>query len=320
MTKSSLPEPSSKEFGREIVRLGLVGAAKAGLFDKVYLGFSGGKDSLAMAIWARENLADYCEVVAHYLDTCLEYTSLVEYIKMCTDRLGFRLRVMEHADPEAKIKQVCECGEKYGIPLFTRYCMSLLKAKLFRQTYEDYSVSLVGVRWGESTTRLKRTFIQKQGSRNWAVNPLLSWTEKRIYEYIKAHDFPLYWTYKYMRRLGCAICPMRMISKKVDLSLVFMQGKTDMYVKEFYDRWFASMLRSTPPSPQHRKRIEQLRRNWRIFNAVELNPAYLEERNIPNAGFYEDQGLSVDYERVPVKIKETKQGKQRSVLTGHGAT
>jgi phosphoadenosine phosphosulfate reductase len=154
-----------------------------------FLAFSGGKDSLVL-----KHLVDSSGVKydAHYHFTSVDPPELVKYMREYHKDVVFDR-------PEKSMFQL--------IPQLTmpptrliRYCCRLLK-----ENGGKNRLRLTGIRSDESTSRKKRSMIEKD-----MIHPIFRWSEIDVWEYIDAHNLPycsLYDTGK--RRLGCIMCPMQ---------------------------------------------------------------------------------------------------------------
>ena len=108
--------------------------------DKVYVSFSGGKDSLVLLHLVRSL---YPDVPAVYCDTGLEYPELKAYVKTFENVTVIR--------PDLTFRQVIE---RYGYPLVTKEVSQVIE--LVRENLKE----------GKETYRMKRlmgTLVDKQG-------------------------------------------------------------------------------------------------------------------------------------------------------------
>ena len=166
--------------------------------------FSGGKDSVVIMELAKMAGVKFA---AHYNVTGIDPPELVRFIKE------------EHPDvkfnraPRPFFKTLVESK---GIPTRKlRWCCAIYK----EQGGSD-KVKILGVRAAESTSRKEHWRILtpwKKGGRNgtetsgWCVAPILHWSDKDVWKFIKDKGIPYCKLYdEGFKRLGCIGCPMAM--------------------------------------------------------------------------------------------------------------
>ena len=159
-----------------------------------YLAFSGGKDSTVLY-----NLALRAKVKfdAHYSCGGLDPLDLMNFIKafysnVIWDKPGvsFWKMFQEKRMPRRNARWCCELIKEHG---------------------GEGRTVLTGIRWAESTNRKKRTVQETCCHGNkWFLNPIIDWTEKDVWEYIKTNNLPYCSLYNEgFKRLGCVLCPMK---------------------------------------------------------------------------------------------------------------
>lgn len=110
-----------------------------------------------------------------------------------------------------------------------RFCCEYLKEGK-RDKVKDLSVTILGIRKSESTQRYYRTNIERIGSTKqnkkqynniseikhecingkdkFVINPILEWSDKDVWDYIKENNLPYCSLYdKGYKRIGCILCP-----------------------------------------------------------------------------------------------------------------
>lgn len=81
----------------------------------------------------------------------------------------------------------------------------------FSGKIRPYIVSCMGLRSEESPARKKKPRLECSSMTNsrrvvydWL--PIQSWTEKQVFDYLKACNIPLHPVYSYLRRFSCRVC------------------------------------------------------------------------------------------------------------------
>ena len=170
--------------------------------------FSGGKDSTALILWAKENLKDFTTV---FCDTNCEDPQTYEYIdyinKVLLDGKLIVLKSEKYdgfADLSIKKRRVASAN--------ARYCTQELKIiplKKYFEQFEDVH-SYNGIRADESPRRAKMTEVVFDEYLNATIHrPLLKWTVKKVFAIMKRYNIepnPLY--KEGMSRVGCMPCIM----------------------------------------------------------------------------------------------------------------
>lgn len=179
---------------------------------KNIISFSGGKDSTALLLWAKENLDEYDAV---WMDTGWEHEityGYVDYIdKTLLDGKLIRLKSDKYDGFEDMVVK------KNNMPSAKRrFCTDILKIRpykkhldLFRDEYEIHSY--VGIRADESYNRskMKKENFDLDHLGVWVHRPLLDWTAEDVFDIMKKHDIEPNPLYKMgMKRVGCMPCIM----------------------------------------------------------------------------------------------------------------
>jgi phosphoadenosine phosphosulfate reductase len=192
---------------------------------KLNLGFSGGKDSVALKYFA-----DYygIEYVANFNNTQIEqYREMIGFIKKNYPDVN-----IIHPDKE---NSFFELMKRKGIPsLFRRWCCNSLKHS--NPKLSEYRVNLIGVRGEESAARMRRGAISVFGRSDRAkktqeklratfasagsevrceggkdkvnIYPVFDLKERNVWDIIRTERLVIPDVYySGVKRLGCAFCP-----------------------------------------------------------------------------------------------------------------
>lgn len=170
--------------------------------DGYFMGFSGGKDSLALKILAKMAGVKFTPV---YNITTVDPPELIYYIRQHHPETDCRSGPFSMWDLILK---------KRMPPTRTaRYCCAYLK-----EGSSGGKVLLTGVRWAESRgRRAKRREVETEFSAHIAnelkprlgINPLITWTDLEVWGLINQHNAPYCSLYdEGFNRLGCVLCPL----------------------------------------------------------------------------------------------------------------
>ena len=255
----------------------------------VRVSFSGGKDSVAVLLWTLNNFKKD-KITVYNVHNTLEWSDTVSYIKYLEKELDIKINVVSFSNEEYKkfIYGIEKNTEYIGVPLISRYCQSLAKGKLFDKIPES-DVVVEGIRWNESTQRMKETFVERKDNRL-ILRPLLSWTDIDVYNYIKEHRIKLHWIYKYTDRLGCSMCPLSLLKNKPIVPYIAKKNK-DRFNYDFYIWWFDLIVKNGLKRAKGNKTVinnyRKFKKGYDLFKKIDTNKYQLPKRNIPNYGFWE---------------------------------
>lgn len=179
-----------------------------------YVGFSGGKDSQVVLELVKMAGVKYCAVY-----------------NVTTNDPADNVRFIKHHYPDVKFnvpeKSYFQLIAQKGIPtMHNRWCCAL-----FKETAGVGCVVLTGVRKEESRKRAAykevSKFVRKKeergevdldkmeenefqcvgGKDKFMVYPVLEWTEKDVWQFIRERGLPINPCYKTCKRVGCVFCP-----------------------------------------------------------------------------------------------------------------
>ena len=182
----------------------------------MFVNFSGGKDSSACLLLAREIAGDKVECI--FMSTLMELPGTVEFVKQEAERLKVTLHI---TDPiRDYMGDFSWWVRHYGyFPSFGyNFCNSRLKIRASRRYLRKIHglktmFRLNGVRQQESSRRKKMykesPFVVPDGdlSGSYIVYPILEWTGDNIKEYLSINNFEVHKQYSAFGVSGCAYCP-----------------------------------------------------------------------------------------------------------------
>lgn len=178
-----------------------------------YLCFSGGKVSVVI-----HDLAVKAGVKfdAHHNITTVEPPQLMKFI-----RDHYPAVINEH--PPVSMRQLII---KNKIPPLrtARYCCAELKERGGKGR-----VKITGIRAEESPRRAKRSFVDTLKDGTVHVNPILRWSSRDVWSYIRDNDLPYCELYDLgFDRIGCVLCPFQNFAK-TQLDLKMFPAIADYY-------------------------------------------------------------------------------------------
>jgi len=170
--------------------------------------FSGGKDSTALVLWAREHFGD--AFLPLFCDTGWEHPLTLAYVEHINQTvLGGRLVTVRSAKYADMVDLVTRKGRVPSVK--ARFCteeLKVLPARDYLRTLADAPVVYQGVRAAESKPR------HDAGPRVWSdvydcwvFRPLFHWTAERVFALHKRHGVEPNPLYKLgASRVGCFPC------------------------------------------------------------------------------------------------------------------
>ena len=167
--------------------------------------FSGGKDSLASLLWVLDNVPSdnwnvlYVEVTGNTHPICNEYVYSV------VRSLGLEDRFIHGRREDLDF---FECVKKWGVPLLGiyRWCMWHFKVKVIEQY--AHVTQVTGIKRSDSNRRRKVKTLDVTRSGFIMVNPVLTWNDGEVMDYIREHGVPLNPCYNlYGHSANCVFCP-----------------------------------------------------------------------------------------------------------------
>jgi len=149
--------------------------------------WAGGKDSTAMLAVARNAFAKLGKLPfpVMQLDTGYKFTETYGYMRKYAKEWG--LDFIQYKNMDAL---------KEGVSPFTKdhfYCCTRLKTECLAKAIREYKFDAVmlGIRWDEHGVRGKETYFSKRyDPEHYRVHPMLNWSEREIWAYLKKNKVP----------------------------------------------------------------------------------------------------------------------------------
>jgi 3'-phosphoadenosine 5'-phosphosulfate sulfotransferase (PAPS reductase)/FAD synthetase len=253
------------DYYNKIREVGVIEACKQGVIKSVGCSVSGGKDSLATLLWAKNNIPPGIEIVGSYVKTPLENTDLTNYINYISRETGISINIYQYTEEEEKkqIELFIKTTIENGPPFKVRNCEAILKEPLYKKFNKKTDISLIGIRWRESQLRQNATKLFRYAYQIY-YHPIIGWSKLDVFNYIKDNKIKLYKGYKYADRLGCSICPLGMAKKNCN-QIYFISKMRDCVDWDFYYKWYSAMenFKYDRSGESFVKRLNYLKSNYR---------------------------------------------------------
>lgn len=172
--------------------------------------FSGGKDSTALILWARENLPEFTTV---FCDTGWEHPFTLAYIEEINQAiLGGSLIILKSEKYASGMRDLVQIKGR-APSAKARFCTEALKVTpmiKWLKTLDDEATVYQGIRADESESRSR--MVDREWSDDydaWVERPLLTWTAGKCFALMAEHGVkpnPLYLLGA--GRVGCFPCVM----------------------------------------------------------------------------------------------------------------
>lgn len=159
-------------------------------FKNPMMTWAGGKDSTAALAIARNMFGGKVPFKVMFIDTTYKFQETYDYINRYAKEWGLDFMV-------AKNKEALENGVNPWNTEHFKYCNELKTKPLKRAIEEnEFDAVFTGIRWDEHGIRGKEQYFSKrEDPPHTRVHPILHWSEREIWEYLKGHKVeynPLY--------------------------------------------------------------------------------------------------------------------------------
>lgn len=203
--------------------------------DKIVVGFSSGKDSMAALIWVLEH-CDRDKVFAFYTNPGwgVDWPHSLAFVKVMEKQFNIKIQMAGPSDPEC-IGGFIDNLVQMGYPGFGAGCWieshvkipranALLRQnELIGKESGKNVVQIMAIRWEESPNRAKiypdRGYFKDTG--NHYGNPVLQWTGADIAAYLEKRNVILHTAYEGEGRMGCLMCPKGSIQGAITIRKKF---------------------------------------------------------------------------------------------------
>lgn len=153
--------------------------------EKVVVAWTGGKDSTVLLHLIKNALKKDVPFPVMFNDSTMEFEEIYDFIKKISNEWRLNLVVVSHSEKELKeFKAAKDRARKKELSRI----MKINAMKSFVSKY-DVRAFFAGIRWDEHDSRSKESYFSKRED-HMRVHPILHFTEKDIWEYIKKYNVP----------------------------------------------------------------------------------------------------------------------------------
>ena len=171
--------------------------------DKMALAWTGGKDSTTTLHLLKEVGGGVVPIPVLNIDTSVKFKEIYAFRDRLAQEWRLDLRIERNEEALKVIKIAADKQE----------CCLKLKAEVIAAALAKYGwqALITGMRWDEQPDRVREVYFSpRENPPHMRVHPILHFTEKDIWQYIKNNKIPYCLLYhKGYRSLGCAPCTVR---------------------------------------------------------------------------------------------------------------
>ena len=186
--------------------------------DKIGIAFTGGKDSSVLLDLTRRAFDGKIPFKVITIDTSAEFPEIKEFIEKLKQGWGFDL--LTYSNKEA-------LKANYPIAKDKADCCNTLKTSPLKESIKDLHLKAMftGIRKDETEARANEIYFSKRKDpHHFRVHPILHFTEKDIWDYIKLNNLPYCSLYEQgYRSIDCAPCTQK---TTMDKSIAERSGRS----------------------------------------------------------------------------------------------
>jgi phosphoadenosine phosphosulfate reductase len=153
--------------------------------NKVFIAWTGGKDSTVLLHLIRSVFQGDIPFPVMFNDSTLEFQEIYDFIKKISTEWNIDLLVVPHNQKQLDtFHKLSDIQKKQELS-------RLMKVKAIEDFIKKNAIDafVVGIRWDEHPARSKESyFSQRKG--HVRIHPILDFTEKDIWDYIKKYNVP----------------------------------------------------------------------------------------------------------------------------------
>jgi len=158
--------------------------------ERVAVAWTGGKDSTVLLHIIRELHGGLVPYPVFFNDSTFEFPDIYRFINRLTKAWRLRLVRVKHLQPDLEV--FSKLSEERKLEFSRIMKINTLHWALSKYGWRAF---LVAIRRDEHPSRKKEVYVSSRGD-HLRIHPLLDFTEKDIWEYIRAHRVPVVSLYK----------------------------------------------------------------------------------------------------------------------------
>ncbi|HEX54809.1 MAG: phosphoadenosine phosphosulfate reductase [Candidatus Altiarchaeales archaeon] len=166
--------------------------------DKIAIAWTGGKDSTVVLGLTRELFNGRVPIPVLFVDTTVKFKETYDFINKLKREWNLNLVIARNEDALKKI-EIAKDRER---------CCHLLKTEALNMAIKNngWKAIIAAIRWDEQEARANEKYFSPRKN-HIRVHPILHFTEKDIWDYIKSRNLPYHPLYdKGYRSIGCEPC------------------------------------------------------------------------------------------------------------------
>jgi 3'-phosphoadenosine 5'-phosphosulfate sulfotransferase (PAPS reductase)/FAD synthetase len=182
-------------------------------FNKIYVQFSGGKDSIAQLLLLFDIGIEKEKIIITCCMTTMDPPDFENYLDYLERVLKIKiLRLFPEGSKEKMFRKYEDLLVRYGFPgRMNNWCNTMFKIKPFKPFEKEMKVNngvvCMGTRSDESAKRAKMNSRGLWGKQKMAfVYPIFDFSDQDVKDIINKHKIKLHFLYKTDNRLSCMQC------------------------------------------------------------------------------------------------------------------
>jgi phosphoadenosine phosphosulfate reductase len=153
--------------------------------EEIVVAWTGGKDSTVLLHLVRSIFQGQVPFPVMFNDSTMEFEEVYDFIKRITEEWNLKIAVVPHSKKE--LEEFHKTKDKARKKELSR----IMKVSAIRAFTRKHHVAafVAGIRWDEHPSRSKEQYFSQRPD-HVRVHPILHFTEKDIWDYIKHYKVP----------------------------------------------------------------------------------------------------------------------------------
>jgi phosphoadenosine phosphosulfate reductase len=153
--------------------------------DKIFVAWTGGKDSTVLLHLIKTSFDGTIPFPVMFNDSTMEFPEIYDFVKQLTIDWKLNLSVITHDPAElAEFRDTKDVTKQLELS-------RVMKIHAIDRFVDEHQIEayITGIRRDEHPSRKDETFFSKRNT-HMRINPILHFTEKDIWDYIRAYTVP----------------------------------------------------------------------------------------------------------------------------------
>jgi len=153
--------------------------------NKTVVAWTGGKDSTVLLYLIRKTFNNTVPFPVMFNDSTMEFEEIYSFIKKISKEWDLNLIVAPHAKEDLEKFYALDNEEE------KKELSRIMKVNAIQKFVREHSIQafIAGIRWDEHKARSKEKYFSKREN-HVRVHPILHFTEKDIWDFIKTYNVP----------------------------------------------------------------------------------------------------------------------------------